>query len=257
MGLANNHLDNRLGCIREEDVTSRLGLFVAVALAVSAFACSGESGSMSPTSPSGARGAQIVGRVSGVSMSSTASLNGLSASPLTQTTSSSGALKVSVNGTNIETMVDGTGHFTLNGVPSGTIVLNFTGRGVNASVTIRGVNTGDQIDIDVRLDNGSARLESDRRHRRDGDDGDDDDDDDNEVRTLPDGTIKVEGNVVSLGGACPTLTFGLASKMVRTNSATVFDDITCSSIRNSIRIEVLGRPQADGVILATKVDGED
>ena len=236
-------------------MTSRLGLFLAVVLATSAAACSGGSGSMSPASPSGARGAQIAGRVSGVSMSSTASTNGLSASPLSQTTTSTGALKVSVNGTNIETMVDGTGHFTLDGVPSGTIVLNFTGRGVDAGVTIRGVNTGDRIEIDVRLENGGARLESDRRHRGDG--NGEDNDDDEEVRTLPDGTIKVEGAVLSLSGACPTLTFGLASRIVRTDSRTIFDDVRCPAITNMTRIEVLGRPQPDGAILATKVDGED
>lgn len=149
-------------------MTSQLRLFPAVVIAIWAAACSDGSGSMSPAGPSGARGAQIAGRVSGVSMSSTASINGLSASPLTQTTSSSSPLKVSVNGTNIETNVDGTGHFTLNGVPSGTIVLNFTGRGVNASVTLRGVSAGDQIEIDIRLDASGARVDSENRHRGEG-----------------------------------------------------------------------------------------
>jgi hypothetical protein len=237
-------------------VTSKFGLLLAVVIAISAAACSG-SESMSPTSPSGARGAQIVGRVSGVSMSSTASVNGLSASPLAQTTSSSDALKVSVNGTNIETTVDGTGHFTLNGVPLGTIVLKFTGRGVNASVTIRGINTGDQIEIDVRLENGGARLQSDRRQHRD--DGEDDDDarDDDDGRRLPDGVIEVEGAVSSLSGACPTLTFTVASTMVRTSNSTIFDNISCSAIRNASRLEVLGRPQSDGVLVATKIYPED
>ena len=255
--LARLWADGRLGCIREEDVTFQLEFFLAMGIAITAAACSG-SGSMSPTGPSGARGAQIAGRVTGVSMSSTASsINGLSASPLTQTTSSSAPLKVSVNGTNIETNVDGTGHFTLNGVPSGTIVLNFTGRGVNASVTLRGVSTGDQIEIEVRLDGSGARVESENRHRREGNGEDDDDDENEEVRTLPDGTMKLEGAALSLSGACPALTFGLASKIVKTNSSTIFDDIRCSSITNMTRLEVLGRPQGDGTILATKVERED
>lgn len=239
-------------------MTSKLGFFLGLGIAIAVAACSG-SGS-SPTGPSGARGAQIAGRVTGVSMSSsTASINGLSASPLTQTTSSSSPLKVSVNGTNIETNVDGTGHFTLNGVPSGTIVLNFTGRGVDASVTLRGVSTGDQIEIEVRLEGSGARVESENRHRGEGNGKDDDDDDDEneEVRTRPDGTMKLEGAALSLSGACPTLTFGLASKIVKTNSSTIFDDIRCSSITNMTRLEVLGRPQGDGTILATKVERED
>lgn len=48
-------VDSRLGCIREEDVTSRLGLFLSVVTSTLAAACSGGSGAMSPTGPSGAR----------------------------------------------------------------------------------------------------------------------------------------------------------------------------------------------------------
>jgi len=256
MSLAIWPVDSRLGCIREEDVTSQLGLLLAVVIATSAAACSGGSESMSPTGPSGARGAQIAGRVSGVNMSSTASINGLSAGPLTQTTTSSGPLKVSINGTNIETSVDGTGHFTLNGVPAGTIVLNFSGRGVNASVTLRGVSTGDQIEIDVRLENGGARLESDHRRRGDND-NDDDNESNNEGRRLPEGTIEVEGAVSTLTGSCPALAFRLGSTTVATSSSTIFDNITCAAIRNATRLEVIGRPQADGVLVATKVYPED
>jgi hypothetical protein len=237
-------------------VISKLGFFLGLGIAIAAAACSG-SGS-SPTGPSGARGAQIAGRVTGVSMSSTASINGLSASPLTQTTSSSAPLKVSVNGTNIETNVDGTGHFTLNGVPSGTIVLNFTGRGVDASVTLRGVSTGDQIEIEVRLEGSGARVESENRHRREGNGEDDDDDDDEneEVRTLPDGTMKLEGAASSLSGACPTLTFRLESQMVRTTSGTSYEHIQCSGIKNGIELEVYGRMQTDGSLTATAIQPE-
>ena len=129
----------------------------------------------------------------------------------------------------------------------------------DASVTLRGVSTGDQIEIEVRLEGSGARVESENRHRREGNGEDDDEDDDeNEaVRTLPDSTIKVEGAALSLSGTCPTLTFGLASKIVKTNSSTIFDDIRCSSITNMTRLEVLGRPQGDGTILATKVERED
>lgn len=244
-------------------MTFRLGLFLTTIVAISAAACSGGSESTSPTGPSGARGAQIAGRVSGVGMSSTtASTTGLSASPLTQTTSSSGALKVSVNGTKIETNVDGTGHFTLDGVPAGTIVLNFTGRGVNASITLRGVSAGDKIEIDVRLEGSGARVESENRKRGEGgNEGErrdnDNDDDDREGRPLPDGVIEIEGDVSSLVGTCPVLAFRLGARTVRTTSSTIFDNIACSAIKNATALEVLGRPQADGVLLATKVYPED
>ena len=168
---------------------------------------------------------------------------------------------MSVNGTNIETNVDGTGRFTLTGVPSGTIVLNFSGRGINASVTLRGVNTGDQIDIEVRLDGNGARLDSEhRRHGEGGGEGenrdaDDDDDDEGEEKTLPNGMTEVEGNVANLSGACPALTFRLGTRMVRTSSTTVYEHITCSGMKNAIRIEAIGRLQSDGTLAATGIEG--
>ena len=240
-------------------MTSKFGLFLAAAVVLSAAACSG-SGSMSPTGPSGASGAQISGQVNGVSVSSTADVNGLSAGSLTQATSTSGSLKVSVNGTNIETTVDGTGHFELSGVPSGTIVLSFTGRGVNASVTIREVTTGDRIEIAVRIEGGGARVESENRRRED-DNGDDDRDrngnnrDDGSEKRSSDGAMSIEGSVSTLSGSCPALRFRLASWTVVTNRATLFEHITCAAIKSGSRLEVQGRSQADGSLLATAVDG--
>lgn len=230
-------------------MTRRVCSFLGVVVAISAAACSGSSASM-PTSPSSARGAQITGRVSGVSLASTAPLTGLGMTLVTQTSTTTGAIKVSVNGTNIETNVDGTGHFTLNGVPSGTIVLNFSGRGVNASVTLRGVNTGDQIDIDVSLNGGNARVNGERRNGDDQGENDDDDEDD--------GQIDVKGAVSNLGGACPSLRFMVGSRSVKTSSTTVFEDIRCGGVQNTTRVEVKGRiDPADGLLAATRVEGDD
>jgi hypothetical protein len=167
---------------------------------------------------------------------------------------------VSVNGTNIETNVDGTGHFTLDGVPSGTIVLKFTGRGVDASVTLRGVSEGDQIQIDVRLEGaGSARVESENRHRESGGEGErnnNNNDNNNQGRNLPDGVIKIEGDVANLSGACPALTFRVGSQLVRTTSSTFFEHIKCAEIKNGVEVEVFGRMQADGSLMATAVEEE-
>jgi hypothetical protein len=234
-------------------VTRRVCSFLGVVVAISAAACSGSSASM-PTSPSSVRGAQITGRVSGVSLASTAPLTSRGMTLVTQASTTTGAIKVSVNGTNIETNVDGTGHFTLNGVPSGTIVLNFSGRGINASVTLRGVNTGDQIDIDVSLNGGSARVDGERRN---GDDqGEDDDDDDHDGDG--DGLIEVTGAVSNLGGTCPSLRFMVGSRSVKTSSTTAFEDIRCGGIQNTTRVEVKGRlDAADGLLAATRVEGED
>jgi hypothetical protein len=236
--------------MREESVISKVGLSLCVVAAVVLTACSGGS-SMAPTGPSSASGARIAGRVTGTALASTAA-SGLAASPLTQSTSTTGALTVKVNGTNIATGVDGTGRFTLDGVPSGTIVLNFSGRGINADVTINGVSAGDRIDIEVRLDNGRARIEAERRDRDDDQGEDDDDDDEDEIGR--DGRAEVKGLVSNLVGTCPDLRFMVGTRMVRTNSATVFDDMSCMRVQNTMRVEVMGVLAPDGMVVATRVE---
>jgi hypothetical protein len=228
-----------------------------VVVAIAGTACSGDS-SMAPTGPSSAQGARIAGRVVGAPVASIAATSGLTASPLTQSSSTTGSLTVKVNGTNIETNVDGSGRFTLNGVPSGTIVLNFSGRGINADVTITGINTGDQITIEVRLENGRARVETERRDHGDDqgeDDDDDDDDDDDEDEVNRDGRVEVKGSVSNLTGTCPDLRFMVGTRPVKTSIFTSFDDVSCMRVQNTMRVEVKGVVDpADGMVAATRVE---
>jgi hypothetical protein len=84
------------------------------------------------------------------------------------------------------------------------------------------------------------------------DTGNDDDDDDE---------IELKGTVAGLPGAtvCPTLTFTINTTpvtTVKTNAATVFDDVTCATLANGAVVEVEGTTQADGSILATKIEAE-
>lgn len=65
--------------------------------------------------------------------------------------SSIGSLTVKVAGTNVSSAVDHLGRFTLHGVPPGTVRLQIMGADVNATVTIPGVETQDQIHITVRM----------------------------------------------------------------------------------------------------------
>ena len=161
---------------------------------------------------------------------------------------------VKVNGTNIETNVDGVGRFTLNGVPSGTIVLNFSGRGINTDVTITGVNSGDQITIEVRLDNGRARVESEQRDR-DNNQGEDDDDDEGEDRDINrGGGMEVKGSVSNLTGSCPDLRFMVGDRRVKTSGTTVFNDVSCTRVQNAMRVEVKGILADDGMLAATRIE---
>ena len=58
-------------------------------------------------------------------------------------------VRVTINGTNISTMVDGAGPFTMKGVLPGIVTLTFTGEGVSASLTLNHVNAGDEIRMEL------------------------------------------------------------------------------------------------------------
>ena len=221
-------------------------LLSAILVAIVVAACGNSSASLDgPSGVSRANGAVITGRVSGVS---------LRASTLDGTASSTGSavaattLRVTINGTNISTMVDGAGQFTMNGVPPGTVTLTFTGEGVSASLTLNNVSAGDEIRIEVRLNGNSARIESETR--RQGDDGEDDDDEDSEEAN------EVKGAVSALSGTCPALTFMVGTRLVRTGSATVFDD-RCTDVTNGVRVEARGTRMNDGTFTAARVEVDD
>jgi hypothetical protein len=219
----------------------RFRLLPAILCVIACAACGESSSSLSPTGPtrSGSRsGAVITGRVSGI---------GLSPSTIDATTaasSTSTTLRVTIAGTNISTMVDGAGQFTLTGVPPGTVTLTFTSGTTSASITLNNVGVGDEIRIEVRLNGTSARIESENRHR-------DDDDDDNK-----DDADEVEGVVSSLSGTCPAVTFTVGTRVVKTGSTTVFDD-RCTDIRNGLRVEAKGSRAGDGTFIATRVEVDD
>ena len=85
-----------------------------------------------------------------------------------------------------------------------------------------------------------------------GDDDLDDDDDDDE----DDGTAELSGTVSGRGGTCPSITFTVRNTLIRTNGATDFRD-ACSLILNTLRVEVRGTREANGQILATRVELDD
>jgi hypothetical protein len=69
---------------------------------------------------------------------------------------------------------------------------------------------------------------------------------------------EVEGAISGLSSTatCPVVTFMIGATKVTTSAATVFDDVTCATLANAARVEVEGIRQADGSILATKVEAE-
>lgn len=284
-------------------------MFVVLA-ACTAAACGGnaELALVGPSVGAGttaASGATISGRVNGGS--------GLARIASSTSSSSAAGLTVTIAGTSISAPTDARGSFTLTGVPSGPVQLQFSGPGVNASVTIT-VNGAEQIQLAVTISGNSARIESQHRsgpnNRAElvgriteidaaartvrvsgtlvavpadavirhgsrvlaftellvGDQV--------EVRGTLDGNtlraseIKVEsvnrdelterrGTVSALSGTCPALTFTIGTTRVVTNGSTFFKDAACTAVANSAFVEVKGRPQADGSLLAVRVEVED
>jgi hypothetical protein len=89
--------------------------------------------------------------------------------------------------------------------------------------------------------------------------GNDDDDDEGPVPTP--GATSFTGTVAGLPGTgvCPALTFTIATtpvRTVRTTAATVFDDVLCAALANGAVVTVTGTTQADGSVLATKVEAQ-
>ena len=67
---------------------------------------------------------------------------------------------------------------------------------------------------------------------------------------------EVEGAVSDMVGTtgCPVLTFKVGTTTVTTSAATVFDGVLCTALANGALVEVKGATQADGSILASKVE---
>ena len=72
------------------------------------------------------------------------------------------------------------------------------------------------------------------------------------------GGVEIQGVISGLSATsgCPIVTFTIGATTVRTSATTLFDDVTCATLANSALVEIHGVRQADGSILATKVDAE-
>ena len=239
---------------------------LAVCLVAAVTAACGQT-SLSPTSPSVASGGPMVrgGSTSGAVITGT--VNGGTQSTTSSETFAARAtttpVTVTVVGTTISAVADGKGKFSLTGVPAGDVQLKFAGVGVDATITLFGVEAGDRIDLVVRVTGSSVRIEAERRERRnrddddddeDDDDGDDDEDDDDDRDSS---TTELEGVASALSGTCPDISFTLRGLTVKANSATRYEDGTCAGVTNNIELEVKGQRQADGSVLATRIELED
>jgi hypothetical protein len=202
-------------------------LFLMLSLAVGVAACSS-----SVTSPSGI-GATINGSI-------------LALSPTSGPTDVTGAedpmpagLVVTIAGSSSQATVDANGHFTLTGVPAGDVVLRFQGTGVNATLTVSAVQSGQTITIVVSIANGSAELASDDRSSAAG------------------GTVQLEGRVDAVPPVSAAGTFIVDGQTVVTNASTAFTEdgskVTFAALAVGVRVHVSGTTSGT-MLLATSVD---
>ena len=136
---------------------SFLALYLAAALTA---ACGGqESASLSPLGPSANSGATISGRVN-ITATPTPSRSLATAETSSFSTLESRGITITVVGTGVSTTADSQGQFTLTNVPAGTVQLNFSGAGSNATVTIADVGPNDKVQITVSVNGNHGHVDS-------------------------------------------------------------------------------------------------
>lgn len=67
----------------------------------------------------------------------------------------------------------------------------------------------------------------------------------------------VDGMVTDVQGKCPNLRFKLGKTQVVTKEQTRYEDGACTDIKNNQRVEVTGKLEEDGRLIATEVDLDD
>jgi hypothetical protein len=189
----------------------------------------------SPTEPSSASSVTVNGNIVSFANAGAGSQNS-STSSVSSVTVPAG-IRITIVGTNIAVDVTGDGTFTLKNVPSGNVVLQITGPGVNATITLNDLQTGQTVTITVNVNGATADIDSDRRSKG--------------------GEEQLEGRVESLPPTTPAGDFLVAGRMVRTNATTTFrrgDDSagTFADLVLGYRVHIKGTVVA-GVLVAREV----
>jgi hypothetical protein len=196
-----------------------LWLFLAAVAISMLAACGGSSGS-SPAAPSS---------------TSTASQTVSGSATIVGLVNGGGAgMNVAADGTSARSSVDATGHFQLNGIPSGDVRLRFTASGVNAAATVPQVADQQRVEITVAVSGGTATILAD-------------------VRGSSDASAEAEGVVTAVTGSCPTLTIMIGASTIKTTAQTTFSGGACTDVKSGVKVDAKGTRQTDGSITAQSV----
>ena len=121
---------------------------------IMAAGCGGDG--RSPLHPS-QTGAVISGTFTGPAGSASTASAG-SARTIRPAASPFEGLTVTVVGSNLSTVVGADGHFQISGVSGATVRLQFTGNGINATITINNVSDDQFIEIQIQVSGGSIEI---------------------------------------------------------------------------------------------------
>jgi hypothetical protein len=171
-------------------MSPRYSLITAVVLSVAVGACSESGQPGSPIAPSvSSQSTQADAPVSPAPALLGATIDGAVAGAAAESVPFRGAgssLTVTVAGTAISALVGADGRFRLSGVPPGDVRLQFTGGGVECTLTIAAVQNGEQITITLTVAGSGATLES-------------------EHRTCSDQTAELEGKITAADPVAGTI----------------------------------------------------
>jgi hypothetical protein len=189
----------------------------------------------SPTEPSSASSVTVNGNIVSFASGAAGSQNSNTSSVSSVTVPA--GIRITIVGTNISVDVSGDGTFTLKNVPSGNVVLQITGPGVNATITLNDLQTGQVVTITVNVNGATAEIDSDRRSKG--------------------GEEQLEGRIESLPPTTPAGDFIVAGRTVRTTATTAFrrgDDSagTFADLVLGYRVHVKGNT-VGGVLVAREV----
>ena len=172
--------------------------------------------------------------------------SGVGSSSFQTSSNSKPTLTVSAVGTGLSTTTDASGHFTLTGVPAGSVALRFQGPGVDATLEISGLAPGQVLTINVHVAGSEASLTpagSPSPSPSPGDDGE---------------QVELRGPITALGSS----SLVVSGKTVAVSAATKIEGhqhvtLTFVDLKVGDSVEVEGTAQTDGSVLATKIKVED
>jgi hypothetical protein len=207
-------------------------LVMALSTAALTMMACGQGQAPSPIGPSGVLGPSVMPSppaIGSATISGTVNA-GSRAQRVVPTGSSSTGITVTVVGTNLSATVDFFGRFVLQGVPTGSVQLHFSGAGVDTTINMGRVRDREQIDIELTVKASTVTVES-------------------SIRIEDDNSTEIEGPVTNVSGTCPNLFVTVHGWTVDVSSS----GPSCDGVKVGIRIRIVGNRTSVDVVAVVRL----